>query len=65
MLMLLRKITSGKKMNMMVNSFNLKGFSLLTKPIREKIPIYLGCSKSKNGRINMGNWRWGYFIFDH
>ena len=43
----IRKITTGKKIDHNGEFFNLRGFSLLTKPIREKIPIYLAAVNQK------------------
>lgn len=43
----IRKITSGGKINHDGEFFHLKGFSLLIKPIREKIPIYLAAVNQK------------------
>ena len=44
---IIRLITSGKKINYSGNIFNLKNFSLLIKPKREKIPIYLAAVNEK------------------
>ncbi len=43
----IRKITSGEKITHKGEFFNLKDFSLLTKPIRNKIPIYLAAVNKK------------------
>ena len=43
----IRKITSSGKINYDGEFFHLKGFSLLIKPIREKIPIYLAAVNQK------------------
>lgn len=44
---IIRLITSGKKINYVGNIFNLKNFSLLIKPKRAKIPIYLAAVNEK------------------
>ena len=43
----IKKITSGEKIEHSGNFFNLKGFTLLIKPVREKIPIYLAAVNKK------------------
>ena len=44
---LVRKITTGEKITHDGEFFHLKGFSLLTKPVRSKIPIYLAAVNKK------------------
>ena len=44
---IVRRITSGKKIDYDGKFFHLKSFSLLIKPIREKIPIYLAAVNQK------------------
>ena len=53
---IVRKITTGKKIEHKGEFFNLKGFSLLTKPFREKIPIYLAAVNQK--MVNL-SWELG------
>ena len=44
---IIRLLTAGKKIDYTGKFFNLKGFSLLIKPIRDKIPIYLAAVNQK------------------
>jgi len=44
---IIRLVLSGKKVNYSGEIFNLKNFSLLTKPKRESIPIYLAAVNKK------------------
>lgn len=44
---IIKKITSGEKIEHAGTFFNLTGFSLLTKPVRTKIPIYLAAVNKK------------------
>ena len=44
---LIRKITTGNKITYDGEFFHLKNFSLLTKPVRSKIPIYLAAVNKK------------------
>ena len=43
----IKKITSGEKIEHSGDFFNLKGFNLLIKPVRDKIPIYLAAVNKK------------------
>ena len=54
---IIRLILSGKTINYSGEIFSLKNFSLLIKPPRDSIPIYLAAVNQKNGRTYMENCR--------
>ena len=59
---IIRLVLSGKQINYDGEIFNLNNFTLLIKPKRESIPIYLAAINQKNGRFSMGYWRWCNFL---
>ena len=59
---IIRLALSGKQINYDGDIFKLNNFTLLIKPQRNEIPIYVAAINQKNGRFSLEYWRWSDFL---